>query len=865
MEKIQALDDAKRDCEKESAKSGGWFLGLTPDLRYGFRLLKKSPTLTSVSIFTLLLGIGASTAIFSVVYGVLLRPLPYDKPEQIVRMWELDAKTRRMQFSDPNFEDLRAQAQSLQAIAEMRSAEAPITIGNAPDRVRVAHVSADFFSVMGVKPVAGRFFVAEEQKIGASPAVLLSYSYWQSHLHKTPDLAAVNLTVSKEPAVIVGVLPLGFHFPDDTQVWMPRELEPRLPSRSAHNWQVVARTRDGVSVEQARADVSAIARRISQENRLDEKSLADTAMLPLKDALTMNVRPALLVLLGVAGLLLLVACANVMNLSLAQASARADELAIRVALGASRWRLVRQFVTEALVVCLLGGFLGVISAYFGVRALLAFAPPDIPRLDQVSVNLSVLLFALVLSFVVAAALGVITALRATSGQVRSALAEAGRRQGVGARSRRAGRLIVASQIAITLTLLTGAGLLGRSMLRVLSVHPGFETEHILTLDLKLGDLEARSETQRVQFLERLMSDLQALPGVQTVGATNVLPLKNSDSPDGKFAVLNPQQLTREQRELIERSAHLSGADPDPAFMKDLTKFFEELFRNKAQTENADYAIASEGYFQTLGIPLLKGRMFTEGDGPDAPHVALISESVARQKWPNEDPIGRTIEFGNMDADLRLLTIIGVVGEVRKHSLEAAPHPTVYVNYRQRSRSADQFDVVLRTNSDPEAMFPAIRRVLSQLDATVPAKPGTLNRTFSESLHSRRFNLLLVGVFALTALLLAMAGVFGVLAYSVVQRTQEIGVRIALGATAGNILKMVLAQVLITTAVGIAAGIVGALALTRTIRSLLFEVSPNDPVTIMGIALLLMLVAMLASYIPARKATRVDPMIALRNE
>jgi ABC-type lipoprotein release transport system permease subunit len=857
-------ETAIKDDTREDSR-GGSFKGLTQDLRYGFRLLKKSPVHTIVSILTLLLGIGASTAIFSVVYGVLLRPLPYDKPEQIVRMWELDAKSRRMQFSDPNFEDVRAQSQSLQAMAEMRSGEAPIAIDNAPDRVRVAHVSAEFFSVMGVKPVVGRLFGAEEQRVGAGPTALISYSYWQSHLNKTQNLAGVNFTVEKNPAVIIGVLPPGFHFPDDTQVWLPRELDSRLPSRSAHNWQVVARVRDNVSVEQARSEVSAVARRISQENRLDEKNLTDTAMLPLRDALTMNVRPALLVLLGVAGLLLLVACANVMNLSLAQASARADELAIRVALGASRWRVVRQFVAESLIVCLVGGVFGVIAAYFGVHGLLALAPPDIPRLGEVSVNLPVLLFALLLSFVVAAGLGVITAVRATSGQVQTALVEAGRRQGTGAHSRRTGRLIVAGQIAITLTLLTGAGLLGRSMLRALSVNPGFETEHIVTLDLKLADLQARGETQRVQFLDRLISDLQALPGVQTVGGTNVLPLKNSDSPDGTFAVVNPQQLTPEQRALIDRSATASAESPDPAFIKGLTKFFDELFRNKAMTGNADYAVASEGYFQTLGIPIQKGRVFTDSDGPDAPHVAVISESVARQKWPGEDPIGRTIEFGNMDGDLRLLTIIGVVGEVRKHSLEAPPRPTVYVNYRQRPRSADQFDVVLRTNSDPAAMSPVVRRALSQLDATIPARVSTLTRTFSESLNNRRFNLLLVGVFALTALLLAVVGVFGVLAYSVAQRTREIGVRMALGATRGNILKMVLVQGLITTAIGTAVGLVGALLLTRTMRSLLFEVSPNDPLTVAAVALLLMVVAMLAAYIPARRATAVDPIIALRYE
>ena len=843
----------------------GWVEGLRQDLRYGFRVLRKSPIYAFVSILTLALGIGASTAIFSVVYGVLLRPLPYDKPDQIMRVWEVNAKGRRMQFADPNFEDMRAQARSLRGMAQVRSIEAPVSVGNVPDRARVAYVSEDFFPVLAVQPVMGRLFTPGERRSGAAPAALVSHSYWQRQLHGAKDLGALKLTVSKNPTVIVGVLPPGFNFPEDGQIWLPREIDTRLPSRSAHNWQVIARMGDGATLDQVRADLSAIARRLSREHGLGEKHMVDAGVLPLRDALTTDVKPALLILLGVAGLLLLVACANVMNLSLAQASARGGELAVRVALGASRGRLVRQFLAEALLLCLLGCCLGVIAAYFGVRALLAVAPADIPRLDEVSVNLSMLWFALGLSFAVAAGLGVLAAWRATSGDVQSALAEGGRRQGPGVRSRRAGRLIVAGQVAITFTLLVGAGLLGRSMMRVLSVNPGFETGQLVTLDLKLTDLEGRTEAHRVQFLERLISRLQTLPGVQSVGGTNVLPLKSNDSADGTFALLSPQQLTPAQRELIERSAQASLEDPDPAFLSDLTKFLEQLFGNPAQTGTADYVVASEGYFRTLGIPLLGGRLFNDSDGPDAPHAAVISEAVARQKWPGQDPIGHTIEFGNMDGDLRLLTIVGVVGEVRKHKLEAAPRPTVYVNYRQRPRAAAEFDIVMRTNSDPAAVFASVRRVLSELDSTVPPRLNTFTQIFSESLNGRRFNLLLVGVFALAALLLATAGVFGVLAYSVVQRTREIGVRIALGASARDIFKMVLRQGLITTAVGTAVGLAGAFLLTRTMRSLLFEVSPNDPLTTTAVALLIMLVAALASYVPARRATRVDPMVALRSE
>lgn len=867
-------DESRADAVSVATRNGGlskevWGLGWTErliqDLRYGLRILLKNLVHAMISVFTLALGIGASTAIFSVVYGVLLHSLPYDKPEQIVRMWELDSDGRQKAFADPNFEDIRAGAHSLQGMAEYYSDDTTVTVGDQPDRIQIGIVSEDFFSVMGVKAVQGRLFSPGEQHFGAAQTAVVSCSFWRQYLHGTSDLGAVKLTVARIPTTVIGVLPQGFYFPEGSQIWLPRETLVRLPSRSAHNWRVVARLQDGVPLSTARGEVTTLAQRIWRQYGPQDITMVDASLLPLREALTTDIKPALLLLLGVAGLLLLVACANVMNLSLAQASAREGELAVRAALGASRWRLVRQFLAEAFLLCFLGGLLGVLAAGFGVKVLLALAPPGTPRLDEVSVNLPVLLFALGLSVLVAGGLGTFTALRATSGETRTRLAEGGRGQGSGVRSQRTGRMIVAGQIAITLTLLVGAGLLGRSMFRVLSIYPGFQTEHIATLDLKLPDLPDGMESQRSQLLEKLISRLQAVPGVLAVGGTSTLPLESPHALDGAFAVVNPQQLPQAQRELIEHTGQVSFEKGDPILLRELTKFLGDLFNNPTITGDADFVVASEGYFQCVGIPLLRGRLFNDHDTPDQPQVAVITSSVADQKWKGQDPIGQTIEFGSMDGDLRLLTIVGIVGEVRTRRLEVEPRPTVYVDYRQRPRKTSDFTIVVRTRSDPEDIFTSARRILSELDPTVPPRFSTFTQVFSASLNGRRFNLLLVGVFAGAALLLAVAGIFGVLAYSVARRTRELGVRIALGASTGNVLGLVLKQALITAVIGVAIGLAASVMLTRTMRSLLFDVSPVDPVTLVGVTLLVLLVALLASYIPARRATRVDPIVALRYE
>jgi ABC-type antimicrobial peptide transport system permease subunit len=841
-----------------------WLHTLLQDLRYGVRMLRRNPGFTLIAVFTLALGISATTAIFSVVYGVLLRPLPFNRPEQLVQIWEKEKNGVDAPLADPNFQDLRAQNRSLQGLAEFSSGLESVSGGSEPKRLKVATVSSDFFPLMHVSPIRGRGFAPEDQRVGAAPVVLVSYSYWKQYLNAADDLSTLKLRVENQSASVVGVLPPGFRFPQDSEIWIPRELYSPLPARTAHNWDGIGRLRDGVTLEQARNDLSAIGGGIKKQYGADVDMVA-VSILPLQDALTSTVRSSLIILLGAVGFLLLVACANVMNLLLAQASARETELAIRAALGASRGRMVRQFMAETLLLSLAGGAIGVLTALWGLHWLLNLAPPDTPGLASVSVNLPVLFFAVGLCLVVAVGLGTFTALRSDSNDIRATLAEGGKSGAGSYRTQLIGRSIVVMQLAITMTLLIGAGLLGRSLLRVLSIDPGFRTEHVVTIDLALPQaFKPDQKIRRVQFLTDLFSRLRALPGVQDVGGTNALPLLTGTTSDGGFAVINSQQLSPKIQDLINRSAQ-GDVWEDSALVKDISDFLGPLFHGPNQGGYADYASVSEGYFRSLGIPLLRGRLFDDRDTMDAPHVALISESLARQKWPNEDPTGHTIEFGNMDGDLRLLTIVGVVGDVRERSLEKPPRPTIYVNYRQRPQATYHFSAVVRTEGDPASVIASARKIVRELDPDVPPSTSSFTTIFAASTSGRRFNLVLFGIFAGTALLLAIAGIYGVLAYSVARRTREMGVRMALGAGAGNVIRLVLGQAAVTTGIGIALGLVGSFILMRFLQSMLYEVSTADPVTFVAVALLLIGVALLAAYLPARKATKVNPIVALRYE
>jgi putative ABC transport system permease protein len=848
-----SLEEARRDAviklggvepTKESYRERRgvpWMDHVFQDLRYALRMLRNSPGVSSIIALTLALAMGATTAIFSVVYGVLLRPLPYPQADRIVVLWELNSEGRRMNFADPNFDDLREQNRSLATLAAYSGVvTASVSGGAESTRTGLVWVTRDFFLTLRVQPVMGRGFVAEEQRQGAPCAAMVSYDYWRQVLGGDRDLSQRGLKTGKEVCAVVGVLPAGFRYPGGADIWLPREREPKYPSRTAHNWRAIGRLREGVTLGQARADLRAIAQRISKENGGgSEFFLQDAVVVSLQEALTGRARAPLYLLLGAAGFLLLVACANVANLLLAKATVRHRELGIRAALGATRGRLIGQFFTESLLLSLLGGVLGVLAARWGVDALLAVAPRDIPRLDAVGVDWPVLLFTFGLCVLVAIGLGFLTALRATSGHLGTVLVAENRGRVGTLTDHRLGRAIVAAQLGVTLVLLVGAGLLGRSLLSVLSENPGFGIDRIVAMDLSMPVAEgATAKARQAAFQDSVLVTLRSIPGVEEVGAANGIPLDRGLA-NGTFILMNPQETPKQPSDL------------------------ERSFEGTGQTGSADYCAASEGYFRALGIPLLRGRIFDERDGMDAPHVALISDSLARLKWPKEDPLGHTIEFGNMDGDLRLLTVIGVVGDIREDNLETPPRPTIYVNLRQRPHA--DFTVVIRSSGDPAGVVLTARDAVRRLAPDAPPRFRTFSQLYAASLGSRRFNLLLLGVLAAAALLLAVAGIYGVMAYSVTQRTREIGVRMALGARGADVLVLVLRQGMQTAAVGLVLGIVGSFALMRTIESLLYGVRPADPVTFVAVVLLLAMVALLACYLPARRAASMDPMTALRYE
>lgn len=821
---------------------------LLQDLRYTLRMFLRNPGFAAVAIITLALGIGAATAIFSVVDAVLLRALPYPGSQKIVRIWEQAPDGHRMNLAGANFDDFRTQNNTFASLARYEFGLSSVSGGSEPVRVNIAAVSSDFFNALGVEPFRGRVFVPDERRSHGTPAAIVSYGYWQRYLGGATDLSRLHLRMEGAVYPVVGVMPAEFDFPSGVAAWIPSELNPELPSRSAHNWHGIGRIRDGVTVAQAHANLSTIAHRIRQQYG-KEVDLDDVAVVPLADAMVGDVRTALLILVGAVGLLLLIACANVAGLLLARTSARRKELAVRAALGACSSRLIQQFLVESLALSFAGGALGILIATSAVGVLPAILPANLPRQQGIAINASVLLFALAAVVVVAVSLGLFAAWRAAAGDLQEALSAGSRSySGEGAGHRLRGFLVV-GEIATTLVILVGACLLGRSFLRLISTSPGFRQQNLITMEFSLPIPQGQVTTEpsalehQIHLLDEIVTRLRAIPGAETVGVAGAMPVAAGDNlPDGDFLMLN-------------------GQKPPANFDE-----FGRIGQNRSQTGHALYAVAGEEYFRTMGIPLLRGRLFGEQDSFDSQHVAVISESLAHQRWPNQNAIGQVIDFGNMDGNLKPLTIVGIAGDVRARGLNFPPSPIIYVDYRQRGMNANASPtIIMRSDAPTGEIITSARHIFHDLAPDVPVKFSTFADEMGGWLADRRFLLLLVGLFGVIALALAAVGIYGVVAFSATRRIQEIGIRMALGAQRSDVLRQVIGEGARLAAVGVVIGIVASLAITRLMSSLLFGISSTDPLTFVVVAGLLSVVALAASYIPAHRAMRVDPVTALRYE
>ena len=812
---------------------------VTRDLRYVTRALLRTPGFFFVTVLTLALGIGATTAIFSVVNGVLLQPLPYPRSERIVQLFQVDKDGKRMSVSVPNFRDWQAQTRGFSAMA-LSHPSGIVTVNGLrePARVAASAVSGDFFAVFGLRPQIGRVFSADELHPGASPVAVVSDGFWRRYLDANPGVVGRTITMDTKLFTVIGIMPPEMNYPADNEVWIPEELSESNPGRTSHGWRVVARLKDGVSTVQAKQDLSVVSRRLKQQYG-DATWMFDGDLIPLHEQLVGKVRTTLLVLFGAAAFLLLIACANVVNLLVARMTIRRAEIGLRLALGATRATLAQQFLIEAGVLSALGGVLGVGLAVGGVRLLLAMQTGNLPRANEIRVDWPVLMFAVGVSVLTALALGLLAVWQGTRGDIRETLSASQRTQAGSGSSARVRRSLVVSQMALTVVLLVGAGLLARSFVRLLDVNPGFRTQHVVVLDLDLPyEGGASAHQRRVAFYEQLMARVRGIPGVARVGVATGVPLTGGGA-DGEFLIL-------------------SRAD-QPISFNDWTN----LRNDPTRSGYADYRIVDGDYFRTMNIPLLRGRLFDGRDQPDAAHVALISASLAKAKWPNEDPIGKIIEYGNMDGDLRPFTVVGVVGDVRGESLAAEPQPTFYAYQPQRGYAGNPFHVVIQAAGDPTSIIASARSIAREMRPDVPPVLRTMESVVTASVADRRFVLVLVGIFGTAALVLATLGVYSVISYLVTQRRQEIGVRIALGAQRGDVLSLVLRQGGSLALIGIAVGGVGALFLTRLLSGLVYGVSTTDPLAFGGVVALLAAVALLASWLPARRAARVDPMDVLR--
>jgi len=803
------------------------------DIRYAVRKLSRTPGFTTIAAFTLALAIGATTAIFSVIDGVLLKPLPFRDPQRVVRVTNL-RDGNRMVSSVPDFLDIRAQSKSYASLAALDNQAMNLTGGSEPERISAARVGATFWSLLGVTPQVGRGFAPNEDSQSAARTVVLSDGLWKRRFGGDRRIVGKTIALDGNSFTVIGVAPPGFSFPDRPDVWIPLvfaqdDLNP--DGRGAHWMGIMGRLAPNVTVTQATSELVTITRRLEQQYPESNTNMSG-AVIPMQEYLVGDVRPALYVMLGAVAFVLLIACANVANLLLVRAASRESEMAVRTALGAGAWRLVRQLVIESVLLAMIGGVFGTLLALWGVDLLLSMAPNGLPRINEVTVNGSVLVFTAGVTAVTGVLFGLFPALHAARANVGGMLKEGMRGSSGGVASRRARNTLVMAEMALAVVLLVGAGLLIRSFSKLLAVDPGFRAERVVTFAIAAPDTKYGQYAQRRELVSNLVERMKRVPGAQGAAVVTGLPLSNI---------------------MMRTSAHIVGTPPE----------------RPGERKSTDVAMATPGYFTTMGIPLVAGRDFTDRDGSGAPVVSIVNQEFVKRYFPNENPIGKRIELG-WDQDTASTggnmtlggEIVGVVANVKRRGLSQEVFPETYASYMQPTFS--NFSVVVRSTADPSTVMAAIRAQIRELDRDLPLSDlRQLKELVAASVSRPRFYTTILGVFASIALILAAVGIYGVISYAVSLRTRELGIRIALGATGRQVSGLVLQQGVGLAIAGVAVGGAGAYWLTRLLSKLLFGVSATDPLTFVGVAALLTAIAAIASFVPARRAAKVDPLLAMR--
>ena len=810
------------------------------DMRYGARMLLKSPGFTVVAVLTLALGIGANTAIFSVVNFVLLRPLEYANPDQLVMVWERNTKKgwNESPTSFADFVDFRDNAKSVELVA-FTDTNFNLTGGDQPERVAGLRVSANLFSLLGVNPARGRWFAPGEDKPGAGHVLILSYGLWQRSFGGNSNLVNQTVQLNGQSYTVVGVMPPTFKFPpafsatttseeliSNADLWVPLTTDDVPLIRNIRNLKMIGRLKAGVAPQQAQAEINSIASRLAREYP-DVNAGLESVVIPLHEQIVGDVREALLILLGAVVLVLLIACANIANLLLSKATARHKEIAIRTALGANRGRLLRQLLTESTLLGLLGGVFGFLVAYAGSKTLVSFGSFSIPQLTDFSFDMKVPLFALVVSLLTSLIFGLAPAIDASNPNLNEALKEGGRSSSGGATRARLRNALVITEVALAVVLVTASGLMLRSFVRLQGTSSGLNPHNLITLELELPDVRYHAAQQQTLFQQQLLQRVGSLPGVQNAATVDNLPFSGN---------------------AFNTSFTIEGRPTGPT----------------TETPRAYYRVISPDYFPAIGIELHKGNQFTDRDTAEQPGVAIVNETAAQRYWPGVDPLGKRIKRGRPESKNPWLTVIGIVSGSRQLSLKEGSQPEIYVPYLQNPGLT--FTLVARTASDPRSLTGALRKEVLSADREIPAvNIKLMEELISNSVAKERFYVLLLAVFAVLALILAAVGVYGVMSYSVTLRTRDIGIRMALGARPVDIFKHIVGQALLLGLIGLGVGIVLAIASTRVMSSLLYGINATDPLTLAITSLVLLAVALLASYLPARRATRVDPLVTLRYE